>query len=1185
LRIRPLLVCLAVLLPSIVTAGPVMFRNPRAIATGTSGHFAVADFDLDGNADFLTTNEGIRVHRGNGNGSFQPPVVTAFAFGPSAAFATGDVDNDGRVDLAAVLPQSAGIAILRNTGAGAFAQTATLTLGGAFPAALAFGDFTGDGKADLLVTPKYDSQTQRTVMLFPGAGNGTFGAVIPSVIAYDELTLVQAGDVNLDGKLDAVVGYSGARRILTGNGDGTFVQGGYQNHDRSLHAFQLGDLDADGDLDLVSFESTRVSVERNDGTGTFTLAARTPAITTVSDVAAADFNGDGRVDVAGAAGDREILVSGDGSGGFSITHWRGGMSRIGAADFDEDGKVDVIGTTTFDVLLIHGNGDGTLATDAMYNTARGTSTHYGMGILPFLAHADVTSDGIADAITVTESPAGEHLGIVVARGIAGGAFGEAIDTVTRTRHPYGGHVLGSGDLNGDGHLDVVLYNDTDGKAIDTYLGNGAGQFPTRVSTPVTEGGSGILRDFNGDGKLDVLASMYGIHFGNGDGTFTAPAGSPVPSPDLVADFNGDGFLDVFVGTTDPGTVYLGSANGTFTYRSSLERIERTLSAVAATDLNNDGHVDLVLEVHLSAIHLDVRLGNGDGTFTRMIRTPFNELIGIADVIADFDGDGNVDLFGNGAVLFGDGHGSFRGYARPRMLSGVAKAAAADVDGNGKLDLLVRGDYGETVLVLRTWLTNSREIPLAMAIGSVTPPGPTRHGEHVTVPVTSAHDTTYRVEGAFRITLGGRTIGLAVPSATGTASVFTSTDYPFATLGVEYLSNGMFEAQPLSQPHQTVKGTPSVSITGTDPPPPVDFGVRLRIGFAIGYPGLRKPTGTLTLREGDTVLHTMAVTEQQHAVTLARTFPSVGSHTYTLEYSGDAFFEPASTTFVQVIENIRPTVWLSSSPLPPIAAGSGFTLIASVGADFTNITGTMTFRHGATVLGAVPVTGTSTSLHLPGGLPAGSHELQVFYSGDANYQANASAPTWFTIVAPAGTPVLIDARAISSTTGLVTLFPPVAGATHYDVYISSGNGPFQLWGTFYRAGTEESTFTAGRTYRFYAVPKNASNQALATGPVDLMTMVAFTDPQLVAGQTIIKRVHLEQLQTAVNAVRFAANLPPVALRALAGQFIAASDVLQLRTALEAARSALGFSTTWTTPSLGTGFPIRATDVQDLRNAVN
>src|SRR5207245_52974 len=83
----------------------------------------------------------------------------------------------------------------------------------------ASGEFTGDGRADLVATDYND------VILFPGLGDGTFGAA-QFVSSPGNVGAITAADFTGDARDDVAVTQSccGGQTILVlpGNGDGTY---------------------------------------------------------------------------------------------------------------------------------------------------------------------------------------------------------------------------------------------------------------------------------------------------------------------------------------------------------------------------------------------------------------------------------------------------------------------------------------------------------------------------------------------------------------------------------------------------------------------------------------------------------------------------------------------------------------------------------------------------------------------------------------------------------------------------------------------------------------------------------------------------------------------------------------------------------------------------------------------------
>jgi hypothetical protein len=259
-----------------------------------------------------------------------------------------------------------------------------------------------------------------------------------------------------------------------------------------------------------------------------------------------------------------------------------------------------------------------------------------------------------------------------------------------------------GDFNGDGIPDVVVGINTFPGEIDLYPGNGDGTFgkPIRTKTLVAVQ-SLLAADFNQDGKLDLAASdgngTVTVYLGDGKGGFSQQQvfREFVAIALQTADFNGDGKLDLAIsiaapaGQADVIDIRLGKGDGTFGPPHPFSLPRNAFEGIPAIgDFNQDGKLDMALPSFGTVF---VALGNGDGTFT-LGASYSNSLVQFSAAAADINGDGKLDIVTDGLfVLLGNGDGTFTpGNGVPLQNNGgsTANVNLADFNGDGKLDAAV-----------------------------------------------------------------------------------------------------------------------------------------------------------------------------------------------------------------------------------------------------------------------------------------------------------------------------------------------------------------------------------------------------------------------------------------------------------------------------------------------------------------
>jgi len=167
------------------------------------------------------------------------------------------------------------------------------------------------------------------------------------------------------------------------------------------------------------------------------------------------------------------------------------------------------------------------------------------------------------------------------------------------------------------------------------------------------------------------------------------------SPVVGGDFNNDGKADIIVASGPNVYVLAGNGDGTFaSARGSAGPSNSVITGIHTADINNDGKLDLIVNGKRGTVGLvATMLGNGDGSFQAPVETDYSGIASSSIVVADFNGDGvlDVSLVSASAVqtLLGNSNGSFRtGPSTALSFVGRDGIAAGDFNGDGILDLVI-----------------------------------------------------------------------------------------------------------------------------------------------------------------------------------------------------------------------------------------------------------------------------------------------------------------------------------------------------------------------------------------------------------------------------------------------------------------------------------------------------------------
>jgi hypothetical protein len=391
------------------------------------------------------------------------------------------------------------------------------------------GNIVAPNTASVTVVSPAPGGGTSSVVFFPVATAEANIAVSTSAITVG-LQLPSSfleGDFNSDGKPDLIAmdsSVNGEAQFIQGNGDGTFSTP-QPPFSASYGLVLTGDFNDDSKLDfLVSDHGTFVfRVFLGNGDGTFSevdtnLAAQ--GSNTISYTLAGDFNGDGKLDLAcycgnNQANDIQVLL-GNGDGTFQpllAVPTSVPLAPEAAGDFNGDNKLDLVvlggngslGVAgTMEILL--GNGDGTFTQGQGYVLPQGLRPSGAVA-------ADFNGDGKLD-LAIAEYNVNVSLGATELLVFLGNGDGTFQTPTTYDVNLPGGpeSAPGVGDFNGDGKLDIAasLWSST-AQGLVIFFGNGDGTFQqSTVFSELNElniGGTFAIGDFNGDGRLDFVPAL------------------------------------------------------------------------------------------------------------------------------------------------------------------------------------------------------------------------------------------------------------------------------------------------------------------------------------------------------------------------------------------------------------------------------------------------------------------------------------------------------------------------------------------------------------------------------------------------------------------------------------------------------------------------------------------------------
>ena len=642
-------------------------------------------------------------------------------------------------------------------------------------------DINRDGYMDILFNQDHNPVENVDAMIYWGGPRGYHSLfppfwreVLPSFKLYKELKKrqnsvsflptfgggpVDVADLNKDGYPDIV--FVNTIHNYTVHMPAYIYWGsrdGYSEHKRTELPTLFGrdqavaDLNQDGWLDLVF---ANYGVESGDrwgykhhlesyiywgGPDGF-LEERRTTIPTVSPVscAAGDFNGDGWTDLAFANNNlqkQSVYVYFGGEGGFDedrrLVKTGGNPLLVRAGDVNRDGADELL-VVSPEVREAFFDADKTDVVRLETETKE-TQIYFGKArfdldnpsFLPTrgakeVAIEDLNGDGHRDLVFASSVP-GRESGATMSEIYWGSASGFRSEspTLLPTLNAKGVTI---GDLNRDGHPDIIFANSGNGRTYDVpsyiYWGTAKGFDPSyrqhlqgfgavAVKVADLDGNEAedivLMNQLSGSGPGEIPSIIFwgnsAHHYSEAATTFLkAP---PKPYFSNIADFNDDGFPDIVFSGISP-LLYYGSEEG-FKDPISFEFDFRT-SGIVVADFNQNGWLDIIFNVWFGDPRKDVFAvtfwGSEDGFSldrSEKITLKANRS-GAKPATADLNRDGYLDMvFPAGEsphqmseIMWGGPNGFGTKESTMLKTNWVQGPDIADLDGNGWLDLIFPSD--------------------------------------------------------------------------------------------------------------------------------------------------------------------------------------------------------------------------------------------------------------------------------------------------------------------------------------------------------------------------------------------------------------------------------------------------------------------------------------------------------------
>jgi len=514
-----------------------------------------------------------------------------------------------------------------------------------------------------------------------------------------------------------------------------------------------------------------------------------------------------------------------------------------------------------------------------------------------------------------------------------------------------------------------------------------------------------------------------------------------------------GIITFYDGTTQIGTANLNASGVATLTTTSLTAATHNLTAQYAGDATNAAATSNVVVEVVNLASTTTTLASSSATANVGTTLTFTA------TVASTNGPmptGTVS-FTDGATTLGSG---------TLNASGVATLVLSTLTpGAHNIVATFPGDNDSATSASAKLVETIAQIPTTTALVSDINPSSAGAAIHLTATVAMATGATADgpITGSVTFSDGGITLGTAVVNASGVATLAVSTlSAATHALTASFGGNTNYAASSSPALSEQIQTTATTTTLSTPTPAslagkPLTFTITVTSSTGI-------PTGSVTIRNGSTVLGTAPLNAQGVATFTLSTLP-IGTQTLTATYTGDTNYITSTSTSVQEVVSLGTTALTLAGPSAPIDAGATLVVTATLTTNGTAPTGALSLRDGSSSIATQTISAVGSFGFSTASLAIGTHTLTASYAGDSNNAAAVSTAitvvvqqaSTLTSLASSTNPSVLG-QSVTLTASVTSDSPSISGSVSFmdgattigSVAVSSGSAKLATSGLVFGA---------------------------------------------------------------------------------------------------------------------------------------